>query len=245
MRGFLARFRAEQQQKAIELARGVDGVKQVICRLEIQGKSDELVMPATDVPAADVPANVETTVQLASTGAQPATGEAPMPPIPPAPVVGSGSRPAPLPQLARRPRVRQMPRPVTRQQAAAIRTAGRQGRPMPASYCSPGQFGGGGGYGGGGGGMPQGSGYVPGGGSGGAGGAVSYDNANMPGYAWPSYAAHPNYAALTYPKQYSPTAWPYIGPFYPYPQVPLGWRKVCLEWDDGWWMLDFSHCKTQ
>ena len=66
-----------------------------------------------------------------------------------------------------------------------------------------------------------------------------YDQPNMPGYAWPSYASHPNYAAVTYPKQYSPTAWPYIGPFYPYPQVPLGWRKVTLEWDDGWWMLDF------
>lgn len=66
-----------------------------------------------------------------------------------------------------------------------------------------------------------------------------YDHPQMPGYAWPSYASHPNYAAVTYPKQYSPTAWPYIGPFYPYPQVPLGWRKVTLEWDDGWWMLDF------
>ncbi len=68
---------------------------------------------------------------------------------------------------------------------------------------------------------------------------VNYDHAVMPNHAWPSYAAHPNYAALTYPKQYSPSAWPYIGPFYPYPQVPLGWRKVTLEWDDGWWMLDF------
>ena len=58
------------------------------------------------------------------------------------------------------------------------------------------------------------------------GAAVSYDNPQMPGYAWPSYAASPNYAALTYPKQYSASAWPYIGPFYPYPQVPLGWRKV-------------------
>jgi hypothetical protein len=67
-----------------------------------------------------------------------------------------------------------------------------------------------------------------------------YDQPSMPPYAWPSYAAHPNYAALTYPKQYSPTAWPYIGPFYPYPQVPLGWRKVTLEWDDGWWFLDFT-----
>jgi len=69
---------------------------------------------------------------------------------------------------------------------------------------------------------------------------VRYDHAAMPGYAWPSYAAYPNYAAVTYPKQYSPTAWPYIGPFYPYPQVPLGWRKVSLEWDDGWWWLDFK-----
>ena len=65
-------------------------------------------------------------------------------------------------------------------------------------------------------------------------------SANLPGYAWPGYAASPNYAALTYPKQYSPAAWPYIGPFYPYPQVPLGWRKVQLEWDDGWWFLDFK-----
>lgn len=70
--------------------------------------------------------------------------------------------------------------------------------------------------------------------------AMRYDQPNMPCYAWPSYAAYPNYAAVTYPRQYSPTAWPYIGPFYPYPQVPLGWRKVTLEWDDGWWMLDFE-----
>jgi hypothetical protein len=67
-----------------------------------------------------------------------------------------------------------------------------------------------------------------------------YDQPCMPNYAWPSYASYPNYAAVTYPKQYSPTAWPYIGPFYPYPQVPLGWRKVTLEWDSGWWFLDFK-----
>lgn len=67
-----------------------------------------------------------------------------------------------------------------------------------------------------------------------------YDQPYMPNYAWPAYAAYPNYAALTYPKQYSPTAWPYIGPFYPYPQVPLGWRKVVLQWHDGWWHLDFD-----
>lgn len=80
--------------------------------------------------------------------------------------------------------------------------------------------------------------YAPGMGGGVA--PVRYDAPHMPGYAWPSYAPYPNYGAVTYPRQYSPTAWPYIGPFYPYPQVPLGWRKVSLEWDDGWWMLDFK-----
>ena len=68
----------------------------------------------------------------------------------------------------------------------------------------------------------------------------AYDNPNLPQYGWPSYAQYPNYAAVTYPNQYSASAWPYIGPFYPYPQVPLGWRKVSLEWDDGWWFLDFD-----
>jgi hypothetical protein len=86
------------------------------------------------------------------------------------------------------------------------------------------------------GGAPMATGHVP----GAVGASVAYDNPQMPGYAWPSYAAYPNYAALTYPQQYSPSAWPYIGPFYPYPQVPLGWRKVTLEWDDGWWFLDFK-----
>jgi osmotically-inducible protein OsmY len=73
------------------------------------------------------------------------------------------------------------------------------------------------------------------------GGVPRYDSPYMPGYAWPSYAAYPNYSAVTYPKQYSASAWPYIGPFYPYPQVPLGWRRVSLEWDDGLWYLDFTH----
>lgn len=73
------------------------------------------------------------------------------------------------------------------------------------------------------------------------GGVPRYDQPYMPSYAWPSYAAYPNYAAVSYPKQYSASAWPYIGPFYPYPQVPLGWRRVSLEWDDGLWYLDFTH----
>ncbi len=206
----------QQQQAAIQLAQSVEGVDQVICKLEVEGTTDALVSPAA---------------QLAETS-EPAIETAEFQPAPiqelPSPV------PAAAPQGNRR--VAQMPRPMSMSQASAIRTAANQGQPMPASYCNSCY---GGGYRGG---MaPQPSGYVPNGGATG----VSYDNAHMPGYAWPSYAAYPNYSALTYPKQYSPAAWPYIGPFYPYPQVPLGWRKVTLEWDDGWWMLDFSHSKTQ
>lgn len=74
---------------------------------------------------------------------------------------------------------------------------------------------------------------------------MRFDQPNLPNYAWPAYAAYPNYAAVTYPKQYSAAAWPYIGPFYPYPQVPLGWRKVTLEWSDGWWFLDFDDGTTR
>ena len=67
-----------------------------------------------------------------------------------------------------------------------------------------------------------------------------YDQPYMPPYAWPTYSPYPNYSTVTYPRQYCQSAWPYIGPFYPYPQVPLGWRKVKLEWDDGWWFLKFK-----
>ncbi|TVQ01957.1 MAG: BON domain-containing protein [Planctomycetaceae bacterium] len=74
----------------------------------------------------------------------------------------------------------------------------------------------------------------------GAGAGPRYEQPYLPNYAWPGYASYPNYAAVSYPQQYSPSAFPYIGPFYPYPQVPLGWRKVSLEWDDGWWFLDFT-----
>lgn len=74
---------------------------------------------------------------------------------------------------------------------------------------------------------------------------AAYNQPAMPGYAWPAYASYPNYGAVTYPQQYSATAWPYIGPFYPYPQVPLGWRRVSLEWDDGWWFLEFHQKKAR
>lgn len=66
-----------------------------------------------------------------------------------------------------------------------------------------------------------------------------YNQPHLPEHAWPAYAQYPNSAAITYPTQYSASAWPYIGPFYPYPQVPLGWREAQLEWDDGYWALNF------
>jgi hypothetical protein len=59
----------------------------------------------------------------------------------------------------------------------------------------------------------------------------------MPPYAWPSYAPYNNYSRVAYPSAYPYNAWPFIGPFYPFPKVPLGWRSVTLEWQDGhWWM---------
>lgn len=69
---------------------------------------------------------------------------------------------------------------------------------------------------------------------------VAYNMPHLPEHAWPSYASYPNYAQVSYPKQYSASAWPYIGPFYPYPQVPLGWRQAQLVWDDGYWNLKFD-----
>jgi hypothetical protein len=135
---------------------------------------------------------------------------------PPAMFDGQGS--ARMPQARPMPQGQPMPLAMSNRQASMQMPAG----PGPEAVGAPRP-------------MPA---YVPTGP--GAVAPYKYDCPQMPGYAWPSYAAYPNYAAVTYPKQYSPTAWPYIGPFYPYPQVPLGWRKVSLEWDDGWWFLDFK-----
>lgn len=57
----------------------------------------------------------------------------------------------------------------------------------------------------------------------------------MPPYAWPTYAPHNNFARVGYPTAYPWQAWPFIGPVYPFPKVPLGWRSVKLEFDDGYW----------
>ncbi len=67
-----------------------------------------------------------------------------------------------------------------------------------------------------------------------------YNQPNLPDYAWPSYAQYDNYSAVSYPSQYDASAFPYIGPYYPYPQVPMGWRSSTLEWDDGSWNLTFD-----
>jgi hypothetical protein len=66
-----------------------------------------------------------------------------------------------------------------------------------------------------------------------------------PNYAWPSYAPYPNFSAVGYPTVYPWQAWPNIGPFYPYPEVPLDWRAVTLRWDDGIWWLDFKKHYTR
>ncbi len=102
-------------------------------------------------------------------------------------------------------------------------------------------------------GMPPGPGYAPGmpgrppvqgyptpGGQNAQVGHQVYNQPNVPEHAWPSYAQYDNYAAVTYPSQYDASAFPYIGPYYPYPQVPMGWRSSTLEWDDGSWNLTFD-----
>jgi hypothetical protein len=65
---------------------------------------------------------------------------------------------------------------------------------------------------------------------------------HMPPYAWPTYAPYNNYSRVAYPEAYPYQAWPFIGPAYPFPKVPLGWRSVKLEWEDGhWWFRRTSN----
>ena len=59
----------------------------------------------------------------------------------------------------------------------------------------------------------------------------------LPPYAWPTYAPYNNVSRVAYPQAYPYNAFPFIGPYYPFPKVPLGWRKVTLEWEDGSWYL--------
>jgi hypothetical protein len=70
-----------------------------------------------------------------------------------------------------------------------------------------------------------------------AGGGADMQAPPLPGYAWPTYAPYNNLSRVAYPTAYPQNAFPFIGPFYPFPKVPLGWRKVTLEWEDGHWWL--------
>jgi hypothetical protein len=243
---------AEQRDTALRLAEQVSGVSQVVCRLEYPDSEAQPRNLANAFAGQQVSAN-----QGNEMGVVQAYGNN-------APIFHAHAQRSPLlsrnasqgarrqPQMRRSNMPLPSPRPGMRgpiQQVSAQQGVMPAGGMCPPGYdggmqaCPPGGMAGGmggpgGGMGGPGGGMGMGgvapAGFVP------HGGSPSYDNPQMPGYAWPSYASYPNYAALSYPQQYSPTAWPYIGPFYPYPQVPLAWRKVALEWDDGWWFLDFS-----
>ena len=238
----------QQRRSAIELTKQVKGVSKVDYKLEVE--NSEMPADPTQTPnenrhqlsaALDRAAQQTSAQEDSSPNVMQAYREMPEAPQqmpmrrqPMAPnnnarMANMGPRrgnmpvPAPLPRMM----------PVRQANAMGVQQAGGAcpgcGPAMGPPACGPGGMGGAGM-------SPAPSGFVPQGSARGP----SYDNAQMPGYAWPSYASYPNYAALSYPQQYSPTAWPYIGPFYPYPQVPLAWRKVSLEWDDGWWFLDFD-----
>lgn len=73
---------------------------------------------------------------------------------------------------------------------------------------------------------------------GGAGfGSMDVNAPALPGYAWPTYAPHPNISRVAYPQSHAYGDFPFIGPYYPFPKVPMGWRAVTLKWEDGHWFL--------
>lgn len=194
----------EQQAAALDVARRVPGVKQVVNDLSVA--APPAAQPTTQLVA-------QSTV---GSGVTQVNGVSPSPtPAQLAPAMAQPMYAAP----------QQGQRPVAFAPAYSVAMANNANFPGHHAYAAP---------------QPMYAQSVPMGAP-----PARYDEPQMPAYAWPSYACAPNYGAVTYPKQYAASAWPYIGPFYPYPQVPLGWRKVCLEWDDGWWYLDFKdgHCK--
>jgi BON domain len=73
-------------------------------------------------------------------------------------------------------------------------------------------------------------------------GAMDLNPPLLPPYAWPTYAPYNNYSRVAYPNIYPYEAWPFIGPAYPFPKIPLGWRSVKLTWEDGhWWYSRHSN----
>jgi len=253
VRGYVAN--QQQMATALTLAAATEGVERVVNELQIGVPKTQSQSQA--VPKAETVANAPTPLALKSTSLKADDSEQ---------VQNADLSTEPASEEKPQSKIRMVAQPVEEpvEQARQMQTLGKptgqakpatpieqfvglpakrhapqqlQGhvpqQPLPAAYIQAQP-------------MPQPAAQAPGGpmpayvaGTGGGVAPVQYDHAHMPNHAWPSYAAYPNYAALTYPRQHSPAAWPYIGPFYPYPQVPLGWRKVTLEWDDGWWMLDF------
>jgi hypothetical protein len=69
----------------------------------------------------------------------------------------------------------------------------------------------------------------------GQGGAMDVNGPPLPPNAWPTYAPYGNISRVGYPTAYPYNAFPFIGPYYPFPKVPLGWRTVQLKWEDGYW----------
>ncbi len=238
---------AEQRDTALRLAQEVPGVKHVVCKLDCPNAPAH----SSNNLAADTADNQQPNGQLNQTSFDEPQNESSngvMPAFEPANNMAETPQQNAIQQnmmqqnamqqqqLARMPapQARRSNMPVPYQRMPGMmppRQGGPNGVQQASCNCNAGGMGPGMAMGGG-----EPAGFVP----NGSGRGPAYDNPQMPGYAWPSYASYPNYAALSYPQQYSPTAWPYIGPFYPYPQVPLAWRKVSLEWDDGWWFLDFS-----
>lgn len=68
----------------------------------------------------------------------------------------------------------------------------------------------------------------------------SLNSPRMPPYAWPTYAPYNNFSRVAYPEKYPYNSWPFIGPVYPFPKVPPGWRSIRLEWDDGYWWYSMT-----
>lgn len=66
----------------------------------------------------------------------------------------------------------------------------------------------------------------------------------LPPNAWPTFAPYNNYSRVAYPNVYPANAFQHIGPIYPFPKAPLGWRTVTLSFDDGHWYLA-SHASNR
>ncbi len=64
----------------------------------------------------------------------------------------------------------------------------------------------------------------------------------LPPYAWPTVAPYNNFSRVATPTLYPYEAFPFIGPVYPFPKVPLGWRAVSLRWQDGHWWYGREAC---